>query len=116
MASTIPSHAAAWTPEDEHCVLAPVEQFLSAPEHPLQAGVSHNTETRAPSYIQVMPCAGSVVHSNDAVRVIDFLAPIAASQVARAGHQGARPAMHLQRLQGINRKEMNKSRIALTFK
>ncbi|TNN69238.1 hypothetical protein EYF80_020555 [Liparis tanakae] len=56
VAFPIPSHAAAWSPEDEHRVLACVEQLLPAPQHPLQAGVSYDTWPELVTRAQVLQC------------------------------------------------------------
>lgn len=96
MASPVPPHAAARPPEDEHGVLAAVQQQLLPPlQHPLEAGVSHDAQTGAPADVLLVACAGSVIHSDDALRAVDFVAPHASGQLAGAGHQGTRPAVHV---------------------
>lgn len=98
MAFSITSHATARSPEDEHCVLAHVEELLPAPQHPLQAGVGYNTQACAPTDVLLIPEAGSIVHTNNTLRAVDFFAPLARCQLPRAGHQGTSPAVHFQRL------------------
>lgn len=98
MAFSVSSHAATWSPEDEHCVLARVEQFLPALHYSLQAGMSYDTQACAPANVPLIASAGSVVHTDDTLAAVDFFTPRAPSQLAGAGHQGAGPAVHLQRL------------------
>lgn len=73
LAPSVPPHAAAWPPEDQD--LAPIQQLLPALQHPLQAGVGHNPHVCALPDILLEPFGGSVVHPDDAVRLIDFSPP-----------------------------------------
>ena len=98
VALSIPSHAAAWSPEDEHCVLARVEQLLSAPQHPLQAGVCYDTQAGAPADVLLVAMARCIVHADDAFRAIDLFTPSVPGQLTRAGHQSTGTATHLQSL------------------
>lgn len=98
MAFSILSHAAAWPPEDEHRVLARVKQLLPAPHDSLQAGMRYNTEACAPANVLLIAYTGSVIHTDHTLTAVDFFTPLATGQMARAGHQGTSPAVHLQRL------------------
>lgn len=92
-------HVAAGAPEDEHRVLAGVEQLVATPQDPLHAGVSDDAQGGAAADIAgVTPGGGSVVHADDALGLIDLLAPGASDEVTRAGHQGAGLAVHPERL------------------
>ena len=96
----VPPHAAARPPEDEHRVLAVVEQLLPAPQQPLQAGVRHHSQGGAPAHVPLEAGAGGVVHADDARGSVDLLPPLAARQPARADDQRAGAAVHLQGLAG----------------
>lgn len=49
--------------------------------------------------LETTPSRG-VVHADDALSAIDFVPAVAASKVARAGHQGTAVTVHPQRLGG----------------
>lgn len=79
MTFAIPPHNLAWTPEYEDSVLAGVEQLLPVPEHPLQAGMCHYAYTGAAAHVSLVANAWSVVHTDHTLRLVDYLAFIAAS-------------------------------------
>lgn len=98
-------HVAAGAPEDEHCVLAGVEQLVTTPQDPLHAGVSDDAQGSAAADVAaVTPGSGGVVHADDALGPVDLFAPTASDEVTRAGHQGAGLAMHPERLIDGDRK------------
>lgn len=76
---SIPSHEAAGAPEDERRVLAHVEQLLPAPQHPLQTGVSYDTQACSLTDVLLIADAGGVVHADDTVRAVNFSASLAPS-------------------------------------
>lgn len=89
----------AGAPEDEHRVLAGVEQLMATAQHPLHAGVGDDSQGGASAYISaVSPGCGRVVHANYALGPVDLLSPASTDEVARAGDQGAGVAVHLKRL------------------
>lgn len=100
VAFSIPSHAAAGSPEDVCRVLTRIEQLLPAPQHPLKAGVSHDTQARALTNVLLIAYGGSIVHTDYTLRAVDFSTSPAPGQLTGAGHQSTSPAVHLQRLQG----------------
>lgn len=77
MAFSIPPHAAAGSPEDENRVLAGVKQLLSAPQDPLQAGVSHDTQVCTSANIPLIVYAGGVIHTDYALVAVYFFASLA---------------------------------------
>ena len=92
-------HVVAGAPEDEHRVLAGVEQLVAAAQHPLHAGVGDDAQGGAAAHVTgVAPGGGRVVHADDALGPVDLFAPAAPDEVARAGHQGAGAAVHPERL------------------
>lgn len=101
-AFTIPPHTAAGPPEKEDSVLvlAGIEQLLSAPQHPLQAGVCDDAQAGASAYVPLEARGRGVVHADDTLVAVDIGAPPAARQVAGAGHQGTAVTVHPQRLGG----------------
>lgn len=92
-------HVVAGAPEDEHGVLAGVEQLVAAAQHPLHAGVSDDAQRGAAAHVPgVTPGGRGVVHADDALGPVDLAAASAADQVSRAGDQGAGPTVHPERL------------------
>lgn len=79
MASSILPHAAAGSPEDEHRVLAGVEQLLPTPQHPLEAGVSHDAQARALADVLLVACGGSIICADYALGAVDFSTSLAPS-------------------------------------
>lgn len=98
MAFPIPSHAAAGSPEDVCRVLTCIEQLLPAPQHPLKARVSHDTQACALANVLLIAYGGSIVHTDYTLRAVNFSPSPAPGQLAGAGHQSTSPAVHLQRL------------------
>lgn len=95
----IAPHVVAGPPEDEHCVLAGVEQLVATPQDPLHAGVGDDAQGGAAAHVAaVTPGGGGIVHADDAFGPVDVLPPTASDEVTRAGHQGAGAAVHLKRL------------------
>ena len=77
---------------------------MAAPQDPLHAGVSDDPQGGAAAHVGgVAPGGGGVVHADDALGPVDLFPPAAPDEVARAGHQGAGPAVHPQRLMGDGR-------------
>lgn len=92
-------HVVAGAPEDEHGVLAGVEQLVAAAQHPLHAGVSDDTQRGAVAHVPDVTSGGrGVVHTDDALGPVDLTATSTANQVARAGDQGAGTTVHPERL------------------
>lgn len=95
----VASHVAAGAPEDEHGVLAGVEQLVATPQDPLHAGVSDDAQGGAAADVAgVTPGGGGIVHADDALSPVDLFTPAASNEVTRAGHQGAGLAVHPERL------------------
>lgn len=92
-------HVVAGAPEDEHGVLAGVEQLVAAAQHPLHAGVSDDAQGGAAAHVPgVTPGGRGVVHTDNTLGPVDLAAASAANQVAGAGDQGAGPTVHPERL------------------
>lgn len=75
-------HVAARAPEDEHRVLAGVEQLVATPQDPLHAGVSDDAQGGAAANVAgVTPGGGGVVHADDALGPVDLFTPAASDEV-----------------------------------
>lgn len=74
MASAVSSHEATRTPEYENSIVAGVEQLLSVPKHPLQAGVSDYTYTGPFAHIFLEAETGGIIHSDNTFRLVNFFA------------------------------------------
>lgn len=95
----VTSHVAAGAPEDEHGVLAGVEQLVATPQDTLHAGVSDDAQGGAAANVAgVTPGGGGIVHADDALSPVDLFTPGASNEVTRAGHQGTGLAVHPERL------------------
>lgn len=95
----IAPHVAAGPPEDEHGVLAGVEQLVAAPQDALHAGVSDDAQRGAPADVASVPPGGrGIVHADDALGPVDLVASAPSDEVTRAGHQGTRLTVHPERL------------------
>lgn len=78
----IAPHVVAWSPEDEHRVLAGVEQLVATPQHPLHAGVSDNTQGGAPANVAgVTSGSWGIVHADDALCPVNLFTPTASNEV-----------------------------------
>lgn len=96
----VPPHVVAGAPEDEHRVLAGVEQLVAAAQHPLHAGVGDDSQGGAAAdVLAVRAGGGGVVHADDTLGPVDLLSPVSADEMAGAGDQRAGMAVHPERLQ-----------------
>lgn len=104
-------HVTAGAPEDEDRVLAGVEQLMATPQDSLHAGVSDDAQRGAAAHVTgVTPGCGGVVHSDDAFCLVNLIPATSSDEVTGAGHQGARLAVHSQRLSDGRKKRNINSR------
>lgn len=61
--------------------------------------MGHDPQTRALADVTLVAHDGGVVHADHALGAVNFPASFAPDELAGAGHQGASPAVHLQRLE-----------------
>lgn len=61
--------------------------------------MGHDPQARALADVSLVTHGGGVVHTDHALGTVDFAASFAPGELAGAGHQGASPAVHLQRLE-----------------
>lgn len=84
----IPPHVVARAPEDEHCVVAGVEQLVATAQDALHARMRDHPQGSASAHIGTKSAsAGCVVHADHALGTVDLLAPSSACQVTRASDQ-----------------------------
>lgn len=75
-------HVVAGAPEDEHRILAGIQQLVATAQDPLHAGVSDDTQGGAAAdIVGVTPGSGSIVHADDALGPIDLFTPAASDEV-----------------------------------
>lgn len=75
-------HVVAGSPEDEHGILAGVEQLMATPQHPLHAGVSDDTQGGAPANVTgVTSGSRGIVHADDALGPVDLFTPFTSDEV-----------------------------------
>lgn len=106
----VTSHVVAGTPEDEHCVLAGIEQLVPTAQDPLHAGVSYDAQGGAAADISgVTPGGGGVIHADDALSAVDLFTSSATDKVTRTGDQGAGLTVHPERLVDGSKKSEEKT-------